>query len=39
LRCDADDEEVCQLERVVGYNFVLERGDDGDGGVEGVAEE
>lgn len=36
---NADDEEVCQFERVVRYDGVLEGGDDGDGGVEGVTEE
>jgi hypothetical protein len=36
---DADDEEVSDGERAVGYDAVLERGDDGDGGVEGVGED
>ena len=36
---DADEEEVGEGEGVVGDEGVLEGGDDGDGGVEGVAEE
>lgn len=36
---DADEEEVGKGEGVVRYEGVLEGADDGDGGVEGVAEE
>jgi len=36
---DADEEEVGEGEGVIGDEGVLEGADDGDGGVEGVAEE
>lgn len=36
---DADEEEVGEGQGVVGHDAVLQGGDDGDGGVEGVAEE
>ena len=36
---DADEEEVGEGQGVVGHDAVLEGGDDGDGGVEGVAQE
>lgn len=36
---DADEEEVGEGEGVIGYEGILEGADDGDGGVEGVAEE
>nr|POF03974.1 glucosamine-6-phosphate isomerase 1 [Quercus suber] len=36
---DADDEQVCELEGVVGDDGILQRADDGDGGVERVAEQ
>lgn len=39
LRGDADDEEVCELQAVVGYDLVLQRADHSDSGVEAVAEE
>ena len=39
LGADADEEEVGEGEGVVGYEGVLQGADDGDGGVEGVAEE
>lgn len=39
LGCYADDEQVGEVEGVVGDDGVLESPDDGDGCVEGVAEE
>lgn len=39
LGCDADDEQVGQVQSIVGNDGVLQGADDGDGGVERVAEE
>lgn len=37
LGCDADDEQVGQVQSIVGNDGVLQGADDGDGGVERVA--